>query len=173
MLSYSNSMSNTETPRPNLAEAPTTQFLVHYRLSGAILVSSTSGQAASQTVAVSLEALFGNKETGEAWPSEASRIRVSELAVNVDAVEAISLPSLSLSRTRARNSGLAAGKPPDLSLRQAGSGNQIQAARLVVCRREPNRSAWIAKSRPQERHTAPRKPPDLAWLCPRQLKIGF
>jgi hypothetical protein len=89
MLSYLNHMSNTEAPRPNLAEAPTTQFLVHYRLSGAMLVRSTSGQAASQAVAVSLEALFGNREAGEAWPSEASRIRVSELAVNVDAVEAI------------------------------------------------------------------------------------
>lgn len=87
-------MSNTEAPRPNLVEAPTTQFLVHYHLSGMMLIRAADEQAASRAVAMSLEAMFGEREGGVTSPSaEAGRICLDKLAVQVDSVEAIEFTS--------------------------------------------------------------------------------
>ncbi len=63
-------------------------FLVYYRLGGLMLASALSSQDASEKVFALLHALVGKAEDKGVSPIEASRVRLGELAVEIESVEA-------------------------------------------------------------------------------------
>jgi hypothetical protein len=81
-------MSDKEASTPQAQEA-STLFLVQYRLSGMMLVSATNGHEASQMAVISLQALLGKTEANETPSVPVSQIRLGELAVEVEAAEAL------------------------------------------------------------------------------------
>lgn len=78
---------------PPLGDIENTRFLVSYLLSGMMLAMSTDAHAASTSTYKQLHELIEHVELDGVTPEEASRARLGDLAVRIEAVEAVAFPT--------------------------------------------------------------------------------